>query len=312
MNRSRMFLLAAVAFLVAIGVAAFTYQVLTNRMKPIDDTTQIVVANLPVQVGSKLTEADVRLASWPKSNTIDGAFHNVSEVIDRGVLVSMVPNEPVLASKLAAEGSGAGLMSAIPEGMRIVSVKVNDVSGVAGFVIPGSRVDVILSGSPTSGAIEMAKTFLENIQVLAAGQNVTSDDNGRPMNVQTVTLVVTPQQSEALALASVDGRLHLALRNPLDLAETKPPAIRREHLFQGIGSGGITPPPPAAAAPKPVRVPAPRKLETPPPAPPPVAPPPPQAPPPPVSRKKIEVQVIQGNQQQKLQFDAKEDTPAQQ
>jgi len=305
MNRSRMFLLAAVAFLVAIGVAAFTYQWLDNRLKPVEDTTQIVVAALPVSLGAKLTEADVRLASWPKASIIDGSFHSVSEVIGRGVLVPMIPNEPILTSKLAAEGSGAGLMSTIPDGMRAVGVKVNDVIGVAGFVVPGARVDVILSGSPTSGNIEMGKVILESIQVLSAGQNVTSDDNGRPMNVQVVTLLVTPEQSEALALAAVDGRLQLALRNPLDLEEKKPNAIRKEHLF----SGGSVAPTPPAATPKPVARVTPRKVDAPPPAPAPVAPQP--IPATPVVPPKRQVQVIQGNKQETLQFDAKaEETPA--
>ena len=312
MNRSRMFLLAAVAFLVAIGVAAFTYQALSNRMKPADDTTRIVVAALPVNVGAKLTEADVRLAEWPKATVPEGSFTSVSEAIGRGVLVNMVPNEPVLVTKLATEGAGGGLMSTIPDGMRAITVKVNDVVGVAGFVVPGSRVDVILSGSPTSaGNIEMAKVILENIQVLAAGQNMPSDDSGRPLNVQSVTLLATPEQTEVLALAQIDGRLQLALRNPLDLAEAKPNAIRREHLFQG----GFVAPTPPPAAPRPVARPASTRKPTPPPAPvapPPVAPPPPATPvaaPPPQKR---EVQVIQGMQIQRLQFEPKkEEAPTQ-
>lgn len=304
-----MFLLAAVAFLVAIGVAAFTYQALSNRLKPADDTTQIVVAALPITVGAKLTEADVRLAPWPKASPIEGSLHSVAEAIGRGVLVSMVPNEPILSTKLAAEGSGAGLMSTIPDGMRAVSVKVNDVIGVAGFVVPGSRVDVILSGSPTSsGNMEMSKVFLENIQVLAAGQNVASDDAGRPLNVQVVTLLVTPQQSEALALASVDGRIQLALRNPLDLEETNPNAVRREHLFAGIGAATVAPPTPA---PKPAARPAPRRVETKTavvaPPPPPVAPPPPPPPVPAVPVKR-EIQVISGNRIDKVTFESKENS----
>jgi pilus assembly protein CpaB len=305
-----MFLLAAVAFLVAIGVAAFTYQALSTRLKPPDDMTQIVVAALPVQVGAKLTEADVRLAPWPKAVPIEGSFHTVAEVINRGVLVQMVPNEPILSTKLAPEGTGAGLMSTIPDGWRAVSVKVNDVIGVAGFVIPGSRVDLILSGSPTSGGnVEMAKVILENIQVLAAGQNVANDDNGRPLNVQVVTLLVTPEQSEVLALASVDGRIQLALRNPLDLEVTKPNAVRREHLFSG---GSVASTPPTAATRPAARVTTTRRVQPPPAvAPPPpviIAPPPPPPPPP----RKHEVQVIQGNRSERVIFDAKkEETPGQ-
>jgi pilus assembly protein CpaB len=219
----------------------------------------------------------------------------------------MVPNEPILVTKLAAEGSGAGLMSTIPDGMRAVSVKVNDVIGVAGFVVPGSRVDLILSGSPTSaGNIEMSKVILENIQVLAAGQNVANDDQGKPLNVQVVTLLVTPEQSEILALATVDGRIQLALRNPLDLLQTNPVAVRREQLFSGSSAA----PPVSAAPPKPktaVRAKA-------------VAPPPPPEPPRPmpapvpvaVAPPKREIQVISGNKMEKVTFEGKkEEAPAQ-
>jgi pilus assembly protein CpaB len=156
--------------------------------------------------------------------------------------------------------------------------------------------------------MEMSKVFLENIQVLAAGQNVASDDAGRPLNVQVVTLLVTPQQSEALALASVDGRIQLALRNPLDLEETNPNAVRREHLFAGIGAATVAPPTPA---PKPAARPAPRRVETKTavvaPPPPPVAPPPPPPPVPAVPVKR-EIQVISGNRIDKVTFESKENS----
>jgi pilus assembly protein CpaB len=305
MNRSRMFVMAAVAFLVAIGVTAVTYQALSNRLKPADDTVQIVVAALPVSVGARLTAADVRLAPWPKAVPIEGSFKLATEVVGRGVLVPMVPNEPVLSTKLAGAGSGSGLMSTIPDGMRAVSVKVNDVIGVAGFVVPGSRVDLILSGSPTeSGNVEMSKVILENIQVLAAGQNVANDDNGKPLNVQVVTLLVTPEQSEKLALASVDGKIQLALRNPMDLEHTNPNAIRREHLFAG-GSVVASPPP---VAPKPVaKAAGPKKAAVLPPPPPPVVEAAAPKPAPVVAPAKREIQVISGSKIEKVTFEAKKD-----
>ena len=312
MNRSRMFLLAAVAFLVAVGVTAFTYQALSRKLEPSQDSSQIVVAALPVSVGAKLTEADLRVATWPKAVPIQGAFQKVSDVVGRGVLVPMVPNEPVLDSKLAGSGEGAGLTATIPDGMRAISVKVNDVIGVAGFVLPGSRVDIILSGSPNSeGKVEMSKVILENIQVLAAGQNVATDDAGKPLNVQVVTLLVTPDQSQTLALAQVDGRLQLALRNPLDLQEMNPNAVRREALFAGGKGSPLAPPAPAAApAPKP-RVAT--KAAAPAPA---VAPPtpvvePPKTTPAPMPVAKREVQVFSGSKSEKLYFDQKEEAPAQ-
>jgi pilus assembly protein CpaB len=222
----------------------------------------------------------------------------------------MVANEAVLVTKLAADGAGGGLMSTIPEGMRGVTLRVNDVSGVSGFVVPGSRVDVILSGSPTSGNIEMAKTFLENIQVISAGQNI-ADDSGRPMNVQTVNVLVTPEQAEAvaLAMASADGRLQLALRNPLDMKEVKPNGVRREHLFLGnTGSGSSTAPatPPGPAV-RSVRT-APRQETKSPstsPAPAVIAPPsPPEVMASPATRPKKKFELINGNKSETYEFDA--------
>src|SRR5438876_2761836 len=108
----------------------------------------------------------------------------------------MVSNEPILESKLAASGAGAGLMASIPEGMRAVAVKVNDVIGVAGFVVPGTHVDVILSGSADEkNGADTSRVILENVQVLAAGQNVEQTADGKPQNVQVITLLVTPEDS---------------------------------------------------------------------------------------------------------------------
>jgi pilus assembly protein CpaB len=197
-------------------------------------------------------------------------------------------------------------MSTIPDGMRAVTVKVNDVIGVAGFVVPGSRVDLILSGSPTeAGGVEMAKVILENIQVLAAGQNVASDDNGRPQSVPVVTLLVTPEQSEVVALASVDGRIQLALRNPLDLEQKNPAAVRREHLFSG-GASAPAPPPAPVAKPRPAARPAAAKV---------VPPPPPPEPAKPVTTpaivQKTTVQVISGNKQETFSYEKKDEAPTQ-
>jgi len=299
MSRSRMFILAAVAFMVAVGVTLFTYRALRDRLQPTADTTEIVVAARGVALGARLSEADLRTAPWPRAVRPEGTFEKISDVVNRGVVVAMVSNEPILESKLAPTGSGAGLMAVIPDGMRAVGVKVNDVIGVAGFVVPGSRVDVILSGSPAkNNEIEMSKVILENIQVLAAGQNVTSDVNGKPQSVQVVTLLVTPEESQKLALASVDGKIQLALRNPLDLERPNPDAIKKERLY-----GSAAP----APAPEPkrevVRTRAP-KVEPPPPPPPVVAAAPVRAPAPP---PKVELQLIQGSKTEKVMFEKKPD-----
>ena len=299
MNRSRMFILAAVAFVMAIGVTFFTYRALRDRLQPPEDMTQIVVAAQNVALGSRLAEADLRLAPWPRAVPLAGSFQKISDAVGRGVVVPMIPNEPVLDSKLAAIGGGAGLTAAIPEGMRAVGVKVNDVIGVAGFVLPGSRVDVVVSGSPNkNGEVEMSKVILENVQVLAAGQNVTSDVNGKPQNVQVVTLVVTPEESQKLALASVDGKIQLALRNPLDLARLDPQAQHRDSLY-GVSTRKPEPEPKPAAVKTATRrvVPAPTPAPPAAPAPQPVAAPAP----------KFSLQLIQGGKTESVTFEKKAD-----
>jgi pilus assembly protein CpaB len=311
MNRSRMFILAGVAFAVALAVTLFTYRALRDRLQPsMTNTTQIVVAAQGVSIGSRLQEADLRLAPWPRAVPLEGSFQRISDVVGRGAVVPMVLNEPILESKLAASGAGGGLMATIPDGMRAVSVKVNDVIGVAGFVVPGSRVDVILCGSPArSNDVDMSKVILENVQVLAAGQNVTNDANGKPQSVQVVTMLVTPNDSEKLALASVDGRIQLSLRNPLDLERMNPNAVRRESLY-GASSG--TPektPAPSPVAPKPA---APRVAAPKPEPPVPVAQvTPPPAPPAPVIvvPPKLQLQVIQGTKTETVTFEKKADAP---
>jgi pilus assembly protein CpaB len=287
-----MFILAAVAFVVALGVAYVTYRTLSARLQPPDDRTEIVVAAQGIPLGTRLKESDLRMAPWPRAVPLEGSFQRISDLVGRGVLVPMVANEPVLNSKLAAAGAGSGLPATIPEGMRAVGVKVNDVIGVAGFVMPGSRVDVILSGSPTRDfGTEMSKVILENIQVLAAGQNVTNDANGKPQNVQVVTLAVTPDDSQKLALASVDGKIQLALRNPMDLDRKNPGAVRREGLY-GVATASAqrastTPRPAVAKAPPPLPAPpAPAVV---------VAPPLPQP-------AKIELQLIQGTKTERVTF----------
>jgi len=307
MNRTRMLILAGVALALSAVVTFMTYQALRRRLAPPEEMTNIVVVNKRVALGALLTESDVRLAPWPRTVALEGSFHNPADVVGRGVILPMEANEPVLASKLAAKEAGAGLTAAIPEGMRAVSVKVNDVVGVAGFVVPGTRVDVIVSGSPDGGRVEMSKIILENIQVLAAGHNVDRDAEGKPQNVQVVTLLVTPEESQKLALASVEGRIQLALRNPLDVQAKNTSATRRVALYSGPASG----PQPAAPAERPRQVASAARrpgasapVAAAAPAPTPVAAPAP--PPPPPSPQFVEVHLIQGNAQQVIKFEKKD------
>ena len=184
-------------------------------------------------VGTRLTEADVRLVAWPANVAVEGGHTSIPDVVGRAVITSVVSNEPLLESKMAPRQAGAGLTAAIPEGMRAVAVRVNDVVGVAGFVLPGTRVDVILTGSPDErGGTDTAKVILENVQVLTAGAKTETDSQGTPQNVTVVTLLVAPQDAQKLALAATDGRIQLALRNPMDVAREDPVAVMRASLYR--------------------------------------------------------------------------------
>jgi pilus assembly protein CpaB len=301
MNRTRMLMLASVALVLSVVVTFLTYRLLRQRLQPPDEMTTIVVATQRISLGMRLAPEDVRIAPWPKAAIVPGSSPDPALFIGRGVLQPMEANEPILESKLAPKDAGAGLTSTIPEGMRAVAIRVNDVIGVAGFVVPSSRVDIILSGSPTqTGGTDVAKIILENVQVLAAGQNIDQDVNGKPQTVQVVTLLVTPEDSQKLALASNEGRLQLSLRNPLDKDTPNPPLIQRASLY----TGGVLPAPVAPATPPAPRV---RRVVVATPAPPPPPPPPaPVAEPP----RKFQVQLIQGNASQTLTFD--EQQPPQQ
>ena len=240
MNRTRMIVFAFFALALSGLVAYYAYRMLSNRLAPpTEETVQIVVAGEKLTLGNRLTDAQLRTASWPKANLPEGHFSDPAAIVGRGVIVPMSPNEPILESKLASKEAGAGLSSAIPEGMRAVSVRVNDVINVAGFVVPGSHVDIMIIGTPSPSSQTTSKIFLENVQVLAAGQNLERDANGKPQASQVVTLLVTPEDAQKLALAA-DARIQLALRNPIDLAVENPKGVQTPMLY-GTSSAASTP-----------------------------------------------------------------------
>jgi pilus assembly protein CpaB len=162
----------------------------------------------------------------------------VEEIVGRGVIVNIVKNEPILPAKLASKEAGSGLPPVIPEGMRAVSVRVNEVIGVAGYVLPGTRVDVLASMSPTNNPVDMtSKVVLANVLVLTAGTRIEADQkDGKPVQVTVVTMAVTPEQAERLALASTEGKIQLALRNPLDQTAPATPGMRPSVLL-GMAKG---------------------------------------------------------------------------
>lgn len=177
---------------------------------------QVVVAAENISLGAALSLKNVRLVDWPKSQLPQGYFAEVSRVVGRVSRASLLSNEPIIEQRLAPEGSSGGLAGLIPAGKRALTVSVNAASGVSGFVLPKSRVDVIACIEPSNSKKEStSKTILQDVEVLAVDQKYQTE-NENPIPVQNVTLLVSPGDAEKLALASMQGRLLLALRNTID------------------------------------------------------------------------------------------------
>jgi pilus assembly protein CpaB len=228
--RNRLFLVLALAVLMGGGLAFATYNAINGQpVKTVTaPTTAVVVAAADLPLGTELKKEDLMVVNFPVGAAPAGSFSKPNDVIGRGVISSIVKNEPVLPAKLASKEAGAGLPPVIPDGMRAVSVRVNDVIGVAGYVLPGTRVDVVCTESPTSQPQDAtSKVILSNVQVLTAGTRMEQDaEKGKPMQVTVVTLLVYPEQSERLALASNEGKIQLALRNPLDQGAPETPGVK--------------------------------------------------------------------------------------
>jgi pilus assembly protein CpaB len=236
MRKKRRKWLALVLALVSGGAAGWLALNYVNQpiatASPAGATAgRVVVAARDLPLGTVLSSADVKVVAWPGDAVPPGYAARVEDVVGRGVIQSVSANEPLLMSKMAPEGAGGGLSITIPEGMRAVSVKVDEVIGVAGFVLPGTRVDVLVTLNPTSEREDMAtKVILQNVQALAAGQTIQRDVDGEPQTVTVITLLVTPEQAEQLTLASTEGRIQLALRNMLDTAEVDTDGVQARTL----------------------------------------------------------------------------------
>ncbi|MEJ2371218.1 MAG: Flp pilus assembly protein CpaB, partial [Gemmatimonadales bacterium] len=195
-------------------------------------SSRVIVASRDMQIGRVITPADIKQVDWPSGNMPLGYSSSPSEVVGRGLLTPVRANEPLLTNKLALKEAGGGLTITIPEGKRAMSVKVDEVIGVAGFVLPGTRVDVLVTVDQLAKYEEpTTKLILQNITVLAAGQTVQENEQGEPQTVTVVTLVVTPDEGEKLALSASKGRIQLALRNGLDLDTVETQGIRSRSLI---------------------------------------------------------------------------------
>jgi pilus assembly protein CpaB len=207
-------------------------------------TVDVVVAQHALALGARLTKDDVKLVKWPADTQVPGVFAKMDEVLNRGLIATVEENEPLIAAKLAPLEAGAGLPPSIPEGMRAISVKVNEVIGVAGFVVPGTRVDVMVTLTNRQAQQEsVTRVVVSNVQVLTAGTRYDQENakDGKPIPSTVVTLLVSPEDGERVALAASEGQVMLTLRNPLDTSPTTTLGTRTAALL-----GEPVPAPPAS------------------------------------------------------------------
>jgi len=211
--------------IVAVAIAAFASYSLFNylkgqeaRMKEAVATGQVVVAAEEIPAGATINPVQLKTSDWPQANIPAGSFSSKEQVTGRMALDRYMPGEPITEAKLVPkEGQGGILSYKIPEGHRAMTVAVDQVAGVAGFISPGNKVDVVLTTTPPGQNQPVSKIVLQDVPVLATGQILEQQKDGKPQVVPTVTMDVTPQDAEKLAIASTQGRLQLVLRRAGDV-----------------------------------------------------------------------------------------------
>jgi pilus assembly protein CpaB len=248
MNRSRLLMIGVVALALGSVASLLVYRKLQPGGANSDPGVQVIVAADDLQVGARIEERDIRVISIASADLPPGAPRKRNEVIGHGVIVPISKGEFILPNRLAGENAGSGLPSLIPPGFRAVSVRVNEVVSVAGFVTPGTRVDVLLTGTPGGGNEQETTTVLQNVQVLASGHTLERTATGEAQNTAVITLLVTPDDAERLTLAGMQGHIQLALRNPLDTKQDDVPAANSRGLYKGAAA-----PVQVRSAPHPIR-----------------------------------------------------------
>jgi pilus assembly protein CpaB len=259
----RLLTVLGMSVVLALVVAAIFYQVSSHAAKaPSTATKDMVVAVETLPLGLAVKPNHVKVVKVPVDMFPKTAFSKVDDVLDRSVISGIIQDEALLEGRLAPRGSGMGLLPIIPTGMRAMAVRVNEIIGVAGFILPGTRVDVLVTGHPPKGSnADVTTTVLQNITVLSANQQMQPDNRGAAINATVVNVLVNPEQAEILTLAGNEGRIALVLRNAVDQKTEPVPVHETQELYNGMRK------------PKPVmeaRAPRPKPLPPPMPPPPPV------------------------------------------
>lgn len=261
MNRTRLLMIGVLALALGLLVSVYVYKNLQARAGAgAEPGVEVIVAANDLQVGARVEEHDIKIIKIAASDLPAGSPRRKSDVLGHGVIIPISKGEFILPNKLAGENAGSGLPSLIPPGMRAVSVRVNEVVSVAGFVTPGTRVDVLLTGSPSGSGDPQTTTVLQNVAVLASGHTLERTATGEAQNTPVITLLVSPDDAERLTLASSQGHIQLALRNPLDTRSEDVAAASERGLYKGVPpppttehapvhrvvARAVTPPPPTA------------------------------------------------------------------
>ena len=237
MRNKRFFIVLVGALIFGVLAAVSVSKYLSSAQAYSKNLNKIAVAKVAIPIGSKIIPEQIMVVQFPKESTPDGAFEAPEKLAGRVAVTNIAAREPITESRLAPEGTAAGLSAIIPEGYRAMTVKVDDAAGISGFIQPGTLVDVVVVIDPREGSgmqDPISKIVLQNIKVLANGQNIDKPKDEREANsVKAVTLQVTPEQAEKLALASSEGKLQLVMRSQIDQGDEQTPGVNKRGLLSG-------------------------------------------------------------------------------
>jgi len=236
MRNKRFIIVLAGALLFGLLAAVSVSRYLSSAQAYTKNLNRVAVAKVAIPLGTKIVAEQLTVVQFPAESTPDGAFEDPQKLAGRVAIVNIAAREPVTEARLAPEGTAGGLSAVIPEGYRAMTVKVDDVVGISGFIMPGTIVDVVVVINPadTGNQDPISKVVLQSIKVLANGQNIDQPDDQREANsVKAVTLLVTPEQAEKLALAASEGKLQLMMRNSTDQGDEETKGINKRALLTG-------------------------------------------------------------------------------
>ena len=238
MRNKRFFIVLAGALVFGLLAAVSVTRYLSSAQAYTKNLNRVAVAKVAIPLGTKIIPEQIMVVQFPAESTPDGAFESGEKLAGRVAVVNIAAREPITEARLAPEGTAGGLSAVIPEGYRAMTVKVDDVVGISGFIMPGTLVDIVVVIIPGDSGVQaqdpISKIVLQNIKVLANGQNIDKPESEREANsVKAVTLLVTPEQAEKLALAVSEGKLQLVMRNSIDQGDEQTPGINKRGLLGG-------------------------------------------------------------------------------